>query len=84
MKVNGQFIKVVESYTDLGVTIERDLRFHSHMASRVVKISGLIIKLLGSTLSSDPEFMVNAFTMRVRPLNEYGSAVWNIGYVGDM
>ena len=68
----------------MGVTIERNLQFLSHIASKVVKISGLTRNLFSSTLSKEPEFMVIVYTMLFRPLIEYGSVVWNVGYVGDM
>ena len=83
-KANGHFTNFVESYTDLGVSIGRNLRFRSHIASKVAKISGLSINLLSSTLSRNPQLMVNVYTMHLESLIEYGSALWNVEFVDDM
>ena len=68
----------------MGVTHEKNLQLHSHIASKVAKVSGLTINLLSSTLSREPELRVNVYTMHVRPLIEYGSTLWNVCYVSDM
>ena len=35
-------------------------------------------------MSRDASFMLPIFTTHVRPLLEYASSVWNLGYVGDV
>ena len=82
--VNNESIQFVETYCDLGVTIERDLRFHVHIRNKAASVGGLATNLLCSTLNREPEFMMNVFTMHIRPLIDYASPVWNLGYVGDL
>ena len=36
------------------------------------------------TVNRDIDFMLPLFTTYVRPLLEYASSVWNLGYVGDI
>ena len=68
---------------DLGILIDSSLRFHAHVRQMVAKASGLSNNLLRSTLCRSREFMCNLFVVHVRPLLEFGSVVWNTGYVGD-
>ena len=32
----------------------------------------------------DAEFLMNIYTLHVRPLIEYASSLWNVGYLGDV
>ena len=40
--------------------------------------------LLRSTVCRDAEFMVTLWVTHIRPLIEYASCVWNVGYLGDL
>ena len=81
--IEDQPISFTDCHSDLGVTIGRDMRFHSHIHSIVGKISGLMTNLLSSTLCRDQEFMMNLYTSHIRPKLEYASVVWNVGFIGD-
>ena len=63
----GTSPKFVESHWDLGVTIDRDLKFHCHVGSNVLGMGGLATNLLSYTLNGSSEFMVNVFVAHIRP-----------------
>ena len=82
--VNGVYLKFKESHPDLGIHVDRNLKFHGHIRSRVNLAGALTTNLLSSTLCREPEFILNLYTTHIRPLLEYGSALWNLGYIGDL
>ena len=83
-KVNDKFLKFVASHSDLGITVDKSLKFHSHITRVVASMNGLTSNLLGCTLSRDPSFLMNVYTSHVRPNLEYASPLWNVGYLGDL
>ena len=80
----GQPIQKVSSHRDLGVIVDNKLKFHEHIRSVVDKASGLSANILRSTLCRDSSFMMPVFLAHIRPLIEFGSCVWNTGYLGDL
>ena len=83
-KINNQMISFVESHRDLGITVDSCLKFHMHIKNRVNFINSLTTNILSCTLSRDPEFLLSIYTLHIRPLIEYGSCLWNTGYIGDL
>ena len=83
-RVDGQAVRWVSSHKDLGVTVDESLKFHDHITTIVRVANGMTSNLLSSTLARDAEFVLNIYTMHVRPILEYGSSVWNTGYLGDL
>ena len=45
---------------------------------------GLANQLLRCTVNRSAEFMVTLFVLHIRPLLDYRTTVWNIGYVGGV
>ena len=82
--LDGLAIPVVDKHTDLGVLIDSQLKFHDHVREVARKASGLAQNFLKSTVSRSPEFMLFLWTTHIRPLIEYGSCVWNTGYITDL
>ena len=82
--LNGTQLKTVSTHKDLGVLIDRDLKFHSHAHDVAQKAGGLAQNLLRSTVCRSPDFMVTLFTSHVRPIIDYCSSVWNVGYIQDI
>ena len=74
---------LVHSHRDLGVLVDPSLRFHGHVDSLVRKASGLANNLLRSTICRTRGFMVTVFMSHIRPLMDYCSTVWNVGFLGD-
>ncbi|XP_076034532.1 uncharacterized protein LOC143021127 [Oratosquilla oratoria] len=56
------------------------LKFHQHISNIVHKASGVSTSIR-STVNRQDSFMLPLFTTHVRPLLEYASSVWNLGYV---
>ena len=83
-KINGQYMKFVTLQSDLGVGVDRELKFHCHISRTVGMIGGLMTNLLSSTLCRSEEFMRGLYTSHIRPKIEYASPLWNLGYIGDV
>ena len=81
--LNGHRLLFVESYRDLGIIVDKKLKFHSHVLNTVQKCIGLSNQLLRSTICRSAQFMISMFVSNIRPILEYGSPVWNVGYLGD-
>ena len=82
--IGESLVPLVYSSRDLGVIIDNELKFHSHIRSIAAKAFGLSSNLLSSTVCRTREFMLNLYLSHVRPLLEFGSCVWNSGYVCDL
>ena len=63
--------------------MDSSLRFHNHVDSVVRKAAGLANNLLRSTVCRSSEFMVTIFVSHIRPLMDYCSTLWNLGFLGD-
>ena len=64
--------------------IDRSFKFHSHIRRRVGLASGLTNNFLSSTLCRESDFLINIYKSLIRPQMEYGSSLWNQGYLGDL
>ena len=82
--IGDEHIKFSFSHSDLGVTIDRTLKFHNHVKRNVNICNGRTTNLLSSTLSREADFMLNIYKAYIRPQLEYCSCLWNVGYMGDM
>ena len=83
-KIGGTYLPFVESHSDLGVTVSRDLKFHSQVRRIAGIAGGMTTNLLSSTLARDEKFLMNIYTSHIRPQMEYASGLWNTGYLGDL
>jgi len=82
--LDGVDIQFATSSRDLGVIVDSDLKFHIHVRSIVAKAAGLSCNILNSTMCRSREFMMTLYLTHIRPLLEFGSCVWNLGYVSDL
>jgi hypothetical protein len=80
-QLNGMDMRCVDCHRDLGILEDVSLRFH--IRSIVNKAACLCSNLLRSTRCRSREFMMSLYVAHVRPLLEFGSCVWNTGFVGD-
>ena len=71
------------SHTDLGVTVDDDLKFHGQARSAARKAGGVAHNFLRATLCREPDFMIHVLRTHIRPVLEYASVVWNTGFVED-
>ena len=83
-RVDNDVVQFVTCYSDLGVCVDRSLKFHEHIRRITTVAGGLTTNLLNCTLCRDPDFMISLYVSHVRPKLEYASQLWNSGYVGDM
>lgn len=82
--IQGEAIPRVPSHKDLGVIVDTSLKFHLHVRSVVNKSAGLSANILKSTLCRSKDFMLSLYVSHIRPLIEFGSCLWNTGYLGDL
>ena len=82
-KIDDEYIKFVTCHSDLGVCVDRSLKFHEHIRRSVAVVGNLTTNLLSCTVCRDPDFLVDLYTTHVRPKLEYASQVWNTGYLSD-
>lgn len=82
--LDGQQIPHVETYCDLGVVVDQQLKFHDHIRTVVQKASGLSHSFLKSTVCRSPQFMMFLYTSHIRPIIEYCSCLWHTGFVEDL
>lgn len=80
-KINGTALKMLQLTNDLGVIVDRGLKFHNHVSKMVYKAAGLANSLLRSTPITDPEFIVTLFVTHMRPLLDCCSCVLNVDYL---
>ena len=77
-------IPSVQSSTDLGVTVDTELKFHAHIRTVSHKAGGLAHSFLKSTVCRSVSFMIFLLTTHIRPLIEYCSCLWHTGFVQDL
>ena len=82
--IGGVSLNVVKYSRDLCIRVDVDLKFHQHVQELVCRASGLSNNLQRSTVNRSPESMVTLFVSHIRPILDYCSCVWNVGYEGDM
>ena len=56
--LDGMVLPTADTATDLGVTVDTELKFHSHVQSIAHKASGLSHSLLKATVCRSKEFMI--------------------------
>ncbi|KAK3857056.1 hypothetical protein Pcinc_036668 [Petrolisthes cinctipes] len=77
-------LSLADNHRDLGILVDNTLKFHAHIRATVNKAAGLANNLLKSTLCRSSDFMVTILKSHIRPILEFGSTVWNTGYLGDL
>ena len=81
--LGGGQLSIVESHRDLGVVVDSKLKFHKHVRTVIGKAGWVLGEMLRSTMCRTPKFMVSLFVSHIRPILDYCSSVWNVGYLGD-
>ena len=82
-KIGENFIEFTESHSDLGVVIDRNMKFATHIRNRSCMLQAVTSNILSCTLCREANFIINIFKFHIRPQLEYGSNLWNLGYVGQ-
>ena len=81
--IGGKFLEFVSVHRDLGVEVDFRLRFHEHACEVVQKAGSLTGKLLSYMVFYGSKFMVSLFISHIRPIRDFSSSVWGVGYLGD-
>ena len=79
----GRTLDDVDEEKDLGVLIDKELKFHRQTASAVKKASSSLGLIKKSFAFLDDEILPLLFKSLVRPLLEYGNEIWGPFYKGD-
>ena len=83
-RVNGVPIKFSTSHSDLGVKVDRNLKFHDHTRSTANTCNALSTNLFTSTICREQNFLLTAYKTLIRPKLEYACTMWSLGYLGDL
>jgi hypothetical protein len=78
--INGKALKEVEDTLDLGVTLDKKLRFHKHIdniVSKAFRMLGFVIRNCKELKPSTKILLYNAY---VRSTLDYCSPVWSPHY----
>ena len=81
--INSHPVPTMEKAADLGIQLDSDLRFHDHVSLVVAKAYGVSNNIARGTVCRSPEFMREILISHIRPLLDFCSPVWNLGYIGD-
>jgi hypothetical protein len=83
-RLENSMLEFLDSHRDLGVVVDTRLKLHGNARDMVCRAAGLCSSLLRSTINRSPELMVTLFVTHVRPILDYCSCAWNVGFVEDM
>ena len=81
---DGNYIAQSHNVRDLGITIDSDLKFKSHIHSIVTTANQRSSLILRCFLSRNPDSLVRVFKVYVRPLLEYASTSWSPSYFAQI
>lgn len=80
VNIDGQNIKYVSEVRDLGVYVDPTLKFNAHINRIVAKAKSRSYLIRKCFISRNPELLMKAFKVYVRPLVEYASSIWSPYY----
>lgn len=75
--MNGNVLDVTTAERDLGVVVDPELSFNRHIMESIKKCNRVSGMIVGNIECKCPEVMVPLFKSLVRPVIEYGNAVYN-------
>ncbi len=80
--IGGKVLPATSLISDLGVLLDRKLKFDAHIHSIVKKAHTKGYMIRKCFLSSDRNLLIRAYNTYVRPALEYASSIWSPSYVG--
>ena len=79
--INNNPIAKSDFIRDLGVTVDREFKFHVHINNIVQQANQRAAQILRSFLSRNPYTLVRAFKIYIRPILEYALTTWSPTYI---
>ena len=76
-KINGIQIEDVTEEKDLGIIISEDMKQRKHIAEIVKRANKLLGMIRRSITCKNIQVIMNLYKSLVRPILDYGSAIWN-------
>ena len=81
--MNNQPLPTVELEKDLGIFVDNHLKFHDHTAAVAAKANRILAIINKSFANLDLSMFPILYKVLVRPILEYGNAVWGPFFVAD-
>ena len=76
-KINGIQIEDVTEEKDLGIIISEDMKQRKHITEIVKRANKLLGMIRRSITCKNIQVIMNLYKSLVRPILDYGSAIWN-------
>ena len=78
--INDKPVNTVRKMRDLGVIVDSSLKFNSHISYTVAKANSRASLIHKCFVSRNPEILLRAFKVYVRPVLEYATCIWSPHY----
>lgn len=82
--LDGDVLEEVSEERDLGVIMDSQLKFHSHVASAVLKANRVLATIRRTFLYRDKDNIRRLYKSLVRPILEYANGIWYPRYASDL
>jgi hypothetical protein len=82
--MDGSILDKVKEEKDLGVIMDDQLKFHTHVSAAVSKANQILGIINRTFVSLDEETLPIVYKCQVRPLLEYGNVIWNARFIADI
>ena len=81
--INNHQLEVSEAEKDLGLIVDKSLKFHEHVASVVKKANQILGMIKKTYITRDANTIKLLYTSLVRPHLEYCNVIWGPHYIED-
>ena len=82
--MNDHILENVTEEKDLGVTVDHQLKFHTHTSAAIKKANSILGLIKGSFSVKDKSTLPSLYMSMVRPHLEYGNIIWGPHFKQDM
>lgn len=76
-QIHGQQLEIVKKAKYLGVTMQKDLKWNTHISNMCTKANNTRFFLQRNLVKSDLETRLKCYKIFIRPTLEYASTVWD-------
>ena len=83
-EMKGKSLEQVKEEKDLGIVIDKELKFHKQVAAAIKKANSVLGLIKKSFALLDTTTLPLLFKSLVRPHLEYGNVIWGPHYIEDM